>query len=106
GHKVLLLKTISSDMKVGSSMAPSTHSNSKAMFRVADPKRGLKKIVFPILSDRFRMHSFTDFETNCDLRGDLHGEFSPDPIKGLRSCSVQLKDWLICMNSRCMSLDQ
>ncbi|CAF2143597.1 unnamed protein product [Brassica napus] len=26
-------------MKVGSSMAPSTHSNSKAMFRVADQKR-------------------------------------------------------------------
>ncbi|CAN6904804.1 unnamed protein product [Brassica oleracea] len=26
------------------------------------------------------MHSFTDFEANCDLRGDLHGEFSPDPI--------------------------
>ncbi|CAN6918679.1 unnamed protein product [Brassica oleracea] len=26
-------------MKVGSSMAPSTHSNSKAMFSVADPKR-------------------------------------------------------------------
>ncbi|WZZ43619.1 hypothetical protein YC2023_039878 [Brassica napus] len=89
-------------------MAPSTHSNSKAMFCVADQKRvicfthdsGLKKIVSPILSDRFRMHSFTDFEANCDLRGDLHGDFSPDPIKGLRSCSVQLKDWLICMNSR------
>ncbi|KAF3506764.1 hypothetical protein F2Q69_00004452 [Brassica cretica] len=45
------------------------------------------------------MHSFTDFEGHCDLRGDLHGDFSPDPIKGLRSCSVQLKDWLICMNS-------
>ena len=42
--------------------------------------QGLKKIVSPILSDRFRMHSFTDFEANCDLRGDLHGEFSPDPI--------------------------
>uniref|UniRef100_A0A0D3DTQ4 Uncharacterized protein n=1 Tax=Brassica oleracea var. oleracea TaxID=109376 RepID=A0A0D3DTQ4_BRAOL len=26
-------------MKVGSSMAPSTHSNSKAMFRLADQKR-------------------------------------------------------------------
>ncbi|WZZ02700.1 hypothetical protein YC2023_088621 [Brassica napus] len=26
------------------------------------------------------MHSFTDFEANCDLRGYLHGEFSPDPI--------------------------
>ncbi|KAF3592018.1 hypothetical protein DY000_02023442 [Brassica cretica] len=26
------------------------------------------------------MHSFTDFEANCDLRGDLHGEFRPDPI--------------------------
>ncbi|CAF2112266.1 BnaCnng45790D [Brassica napus] len=26
------------------------------------------------------MHSFIDFEANCDLRGDLHGEFSPDPI--------------------------
>ncbi|WZZ24043.1 hypothetical protein YC2023_007444 [Brassica napus] len=49
-HKVSLLKTVSSDMKVGSSMAPSTHSNSKAMFCVADQKR------------------------------DLHGEFSPDPI--------------------------
>ncbi|KAL0662136.1 hypothetical protein Bca4012_098973 [Brassica carinata] len=38
-HKVSLLKIVSSDMKVGSSMAPSTHSNSKAMFRLADQKR-------------------------------------------------------------------
>ncbi|KAL0760904.1 hypothetical protein Bca101_077054 [Brassica carinata] len=38
-HKVSLLKTVSSDMKVGSSMAPYTHSNNKAMFRVADQKR-------------------------------------------------------------------
>ena len=42
--------------------------------------QGLKNIVSPILSDRFRTHSFTDFEANCDLRGDLHGEFSPTPI--------------------------
>ncbi|XP_013632879.1 PREDICTED: uncharacterized protein LOC106338455 [Brassica oleracea var. oleracea] len=25
-----------------------------------------------ILTERFRIHSFTDFEANCDLRGDLH----------------------------------
>ncbi|KAF2591460.1 hypothetical protein F2Q70_00041007 [Brassica cretica] len=24
------------------------------------------------------MHSFTDFEANCDLRGDLHGYCSED----------------------------
>ncbi|CAN6876066.1 unnamed protein product [Brassica oleracea] len=25
-----------------------------------------------ILTERFRVHSFSDFEANCDLRGDLH----------------------------------
>ncbi|KAF2609803.1 hypothetical protein F2Q70_00010338 [Brassica cretica] len=25
-----------------------------------------------ILTERFRIHSFSDFEANCDLRGDLH----------------------------------
>ncbi|KAF2540095.1 hypothetical protein F2Q68_00029166 [Brassica cretica] len=35
-------------------------SNSKVMYHVADQRL------------RFRIHSFADFEANCDLRGDLH----------------------------------
>lgn len=62
-------------------------SNSKVMFHVADQKlvicishsSVLSKVqenIQRILTDRFSIHSFGDFEANCDLRGDLHGKFS------------------------------
>ncbi|CDY14597.1 BnaC02g25160D [Brassica napus] len=58
-------------------------SNSKVMYHVADQKlvicishaSVLKKVeenIEGILTERFRIHSFSDFEANCDLRGDLH----------------------------------
>ncbi|KAL0825052.1 hypothetical protein YC2023_015983 [Brassica napus] len=58
-------------------------SNSKVMYHVADQRlvicishaSALSKVeedIEGILTERFRVHSFSDFETNCDLRGDLH----------------------------------
>ncbi|KAF8109064.1 hypothetical protein N665_0103s0019 [Sinapis alba] len=29
----------------------------------------------PFVDDRFRFHTYADFESNCDLRGDLYGTF-------------------------------
>ncbi|KAG2281053.1 hypothetical protein Bca4012_049512 [Brassica carinata] len=60
-------------------------SNSKVMYHVADQRlvicishaSALSKVeedIEGILTERFRVHSFSDFETNCDLRGDLHGK--------------------------------
>ncbi|KAF2562611.1 hypothetical protein F2Q70_00015765 [Brassica cretica] len=53
------------------------------MYHVADQKlvicishvSVLKKVeenIEGILTERFRIHSFSDFEASCDLRGDLH----------------------------------
>ncbi|CAF1743507.1 BnaC09g23690D [Brassica napus] len=58
-------------------------SNSKVMYHVADQRlvicishaSDLSKFddnIEGILTERFRIHSFSDFEANCDLRGDLH----------------------------------
>ncbi|CAF2159035.1 unnamed protein product [Brassica napus] len=58
-------------------------SNSKVMYHVADQRLvicishafALSKVeedIEGILTERFRIHSFSDFEANCDLRGDLH----------------------------------
>ncbi|KAG2306579.1 hypothetical protein Bca52824_026327 [Brassica carinata] len=58
-------------------------SNSKVMSNVADQKlvicishaSALSKVeenIEEILTERFRIHSFSEFEANCDLRGDLH----------------------------------
>ena len=60
-------------------------SNSKVMYHVADQRlvicishaSDLSKFddnIEGILTERFRIHSFSDFEANCDLRGDLHGK--------------------------------
>ncbi|CAF1764135.1 unnamed protein product [Brassica napus] len=58
-------------------------SNSKVMYHVADQRlvicishaSDLSKVeenIEGILTKRFRIHSFSDFEANCDPRGDLH----------------------------------
>uniref|UniRef100_A0A0D3AQI8 Replication factor A C-terminal domain-containing protein n=1 Tax=Brassica oleracea var. oleracea TaxID=109376 RepID=A0A0D3AQI8_BRAOL len=58
-------------------------SNNKVMYNVADQRlvicishaSALSKVeedIEGILTERFRVHSFSDFEANCDLRGDLH----------------------------------
>ncbi|XP_013606514.1 PREDICTED: uncharacterized protein LOC106313288 isoform X1 [Brassica oleracea var. oleracea] len=58
-------------------------SNSKVMYHVADQRlvicishaSAMSKVdrdIEGILTERFRIHSFSDFEANCDLRGDLH----------------------------------
>ncbi|WZZ15766.1 hypothetical protein YC2023_108855 [Brassica napus] len=58
-------------------------SNSKVMYHVADQRlvicishaSALSKVdgdIEGILTERFRIHSFSEFEANCDLRGDLH----------------------------------
>ena len=55
------------------------------MYRVADQKlvicithtsemSKVEENIEGILTQRFRIHSFADFEANCDLRGDLHGK--------------------------------
>ncbi|KAG2251385.1 hypothetical protein Bca4012_098866 [Brassica carinata] len=54
------------------------------MYRVADQKlvicfthtsvlKKLEENIEAILDQRFKFHSYADFEANCDLRGDLHG---------------------------------
>ncbi|CAN7077150.1 unnamed protein product [Brassica oleracea var. botrytis] len=61
-------------------------SNSKVMYHAADQRlvicishvSDLSKVeenIEVILTERFRIHSFSDFEANCDLRGDLHDVF-------------------------------
>ncbi|CAN6823272.1 unnamed protein product, partial [Brassica oleracea var. botrytis] len=58
-------------------------SNTKVMYHVADQRlvicishaselRKVEEDTEAILTERFRIHSFADFEANCDLRGDLH----------------------------------
>ncbi|CDY10332.1 BnaC05g29470D [Brassica napus] len=58
-------------------------SNSKVMYHVADQRLVIcishasamskdEEDIEGILTERFRVHSFSDFEANCDLRGDLH----------------------------------
>ncbi|KAL0658091.1 hypothetical protein Bca4012_078676 [Brassica carinata] len=58
-------------------------SNNKVMYHVADQRlvicishaselRKVEEDIEAILTERFRIHSFADFEANCDLRGDLH----------------------------------
>ncbi|KAF3526726.1 hypothetical protein F2Q69_00046870 [Brassica cretica] len=53
------------------------------MYRVADQKlvicfthtsvlKKLEENIEAILDQRFKFHSYADFEANCDLRGDLH----------------------------------
>ena len=60
-------------------------SNNKVMYHVADQRlvicishaselRKVEEDIEAILTERFRIHSFADFEANCDLRGDLHGK--------------------------------
>ena len=60
-------------------------SNSKVMYHVADQRLVIcishasamskdEEDIEGILTERFRVHSFLDFEANCDLRGDLHGK--------------------------------
>ena len=60
-------------------------SNSKVMYHVADQRlvicishnselRKMEEDNEAILTERFRLHAFADFEANCDLRGDLHGK--------------------------------
>ena len=55
------------------------------MYRVADQKlvicfthtsvlKKLEENIEAILDQRFKFHSYADFEANCDLRGDLPGE--------------------------------
>ncbi|KAG2249667.1 hypothetical protein Bca52824_089295 [Brassica carinata] len=48
-------------------------SNNKVMYHVADQRllRKVEEDIEAILTER-RIHSFADFEANCDLRGDLH----------------------------------
>ncbi|XP_013617699.1 PREDICTED: uncharacterized protein LOC106324245 [Brassica oleracea var. oleracea] len=59
-------------------------SKNKPMYRVADhiatvsfawnsELSVLHDIPIPFDEDRFRMHSYEDFEANCDLKGDLYG---------------------------------
>ncbi|KAF3604571.1 hypothetical protein F2Q69_00037435 [Brassica cretica] len=59
-------------------------SNNKMMYGVADQKlvicithtsimSKLEENIEGIPSQSFRIHSFADFEANCNLRGDLHG---------------------------------
>ncbi|KAG2299125.1 hypothetical protein Bca52824_035597 [Brassica carinata] len=33
----------------------------------------------PFDEDRFRFHSYEEFEANCDLKGDLYGKLSNPP---------------------------
>uniref|UniRef100_A0A0D3A349 Helitron helicase-like domain-containing protein n=1 Tax=Brassica oleracea var. oleracea TaxID=109376 RepID=A0A0D3A349_BRAOL len=58
-------------------------SNNKVMYHVADQRlvicishaselRKVEEDIEAILTERFRIHSFADFEANCALRGDLH----------------------------------
>ncbi|WZZ13247.1 hypothetical protein YC2023_106336 [Brassica napus] len=58
-------------------------SNNKVMYHVADQRLVIcishasalskdEKDIEGILRQRFRVRSFTEFEANCDLRGDLH----------------------------------
>ncbi|CAN6917772.1 unnamed protein product, partial [Brassica oleracea] len=58
-------------------------SNNKVMYNVADQRlvicishaSALSKVeenIEGILTERFMVHSFSDFEANCDFRGDLH----------------------------------
>ncbi|WZZ05403.1 hypothetical protein YC2023_091324 [Brassica napus] len=58
-------------------------SKNKPMYRVADhiatvsfawnsELSVLHDIPIPFDEDRFRMHSYEDFEANCDLKGDLY----------------------------------
>uniref|UniRef100_A0A0D3E422 DUF223 domain-containing protein n=1 Tax=Brassica oleracea var. oleracea TaxID=109376 RepID=A0A0D3E422_BRAOL len=60
-------------------------SNRKVMYHVADQRLVIcishasalpkdEEDIEGILTERFRVHSFSDFEANCDLRGDLHGK--------------------------------
>ena len=60
-------------------------SKNKPMYRVADHLAtvsftwnseisALHEIPISIDEDRFRFHSHEDFETNCDLKGDLYGK--------------------------------
>ncbi|KAH0873233.1 hypothetical protein HID58_070595 [Brassica napus] len=55
----------------------------EVMYRVADQKlvicfthtsvlKKLEENIEAILDQRFKFHSYADFEANCDLRGDLH----------------------------------
>ncbi|WZZ70055.1 hypothetical protein YC2023_081425 [Brassica napus] len=58
-------------------------SNSKVMYHVADQRLIIcishasalskdEEDIEGILTERFRVRSFSEFEANCDLRGDLH----------------------------------
>ncbi|CAN6874388.1 unnamed protein product, partial [Brassica oleracea var. botrytis] len=58
-------------------------SNSKVMYHVADQRLVIcishasalskdEEDIEGILTERFRVRSFSEFEANCDLRGDLH----------------------------------
>ncbi|WZZ63882.1 hypothetical protein YC2023_075252 [Brassica napus] len=60
-------------------------SINKVMYHVADQRlvicishaselRKVEEDIEAILTESFRIHSFADFEANCDLRGDLHGK--------------------------------
>ncbi|CDY24297.1 BnaC03g42700D [Brassica napus] len=60
-------------------------SNSKVMYHVADQRlvicishaSALSKDevdIEGVLTERFRVLSFSNFEANCNLRGDLHGK--------------------------------
>ncbi|KAH0903923.1 hypothetical protein HID58_043426 [Brassica napus] len=70
-------------------------SNNKMMYGVADQKlvicithtsimSKLEENIEGIPSQCFRIHSFADFEANCDLRGDLHGKLCLSPMSSSR----------------------
>ncbi|WZZ62448.1 hypothetical protein YC2023_062555 [Brassica napus] len=89
-------------------------SNTKVMYHVADQRlvicishaselRKVEEDIEAILTERFRIHSFADFEANCDLRGDLHGKLC---LSSMSSSRVFLdeevdptKEYLTCDQS-------
>ncbi|XP_013704261.2 uncharacterized protein LOC106407968 [Brassica napus] len=81
----LELQMIDEELKRGSiyTLTNFFGSNNKVMYRVADQKlvicfthtsvlKKLEENIEAILDQRFKFHSYADFEANCDLRGDLH----------------------------------
>ncbi|WZZ80952.1 hypothetical protein YC2023_101524 [Brassica napus] len=80
-------------------------SNSKVMYHVADQRlvicishaSHLSKVeenTEGILTERFRIHSFLDFEANCDLRGDLHAGLTASLSISVRFCAPMMTQLL------------
>lgn len=64
-------------------------SKNRTLYRVADPAvtisfswnsvlSDLENSPVPFPEDRFRFHSYAEFEAACDLRGDLYGKLPLD----------------------------